>query len=85
MAEDGVSRRYFFHGSLLAGVIPAGGFGTTPSLKSLGYKSPNEKLNLVPTSENFVRMVKSWIAPQSTQRSQRKTTLFYSAFSGTPG
>ena len=40
-----ITRRHFFFGSLLAGTIPAGGFGTTPSLKALGYKSPNEKLN----------------------------------------
>jgi predicted dehydrogenase len=40
------SRRYFFFGSLLAGALPAAGQGTVPSLKSLGYKSPNEKLNL---------------------------------------
>jgi len=33
-------------GSLLAGAVPAGGFGSTPSLKMLGYKSPNEKLNI---------------------------------------
>jgi len=33
-------------GSLLAGAIPQGGFGSTPSLKSLSYKSPNEKLNI---------------------------------------
>jgi hypothetical protein len=41
-----LSRRHFFYGSLLAGAIPAVGFGGTPSLKSAGYKSPNEKLNL---------------------------------------
>src|SRR5438105_2656398 len=40
------SRRYFFFGSLLAGAVPAAGFGTVASLKSLGYKSPNEKLNI---------------------------------------
>ena len=40
-----ISRRYFFYGSLLAGAVPAAGFGSTPSLKALGYKSPNEKLN----------------------------------------
>jgi predicted dehydrogenase len=40
-----VSRRHFFYGSLLAGAVPAMGFGSTPSLKSAGYKSPNEKLN----------------------------------------
>jgi hypothetical protein len=40
-----VSRRYFFFGSLLAGAVPAAGFGSTSSLKAAGYKSPNEKLN----------------------------------------
>src|SRR5215472_2316575 len=40
-----ISRRHFFFGSLLAGAIPSGGFGSTFSLKSAGYKSPNEKLN----------------------------------------
>jgi predicted dehydrogenase len=40
------SRRHFFYGALLAGAVPAGGFGSTPSLKHLGYKSPNEKLNI---------------------------------------
>jgi hypothetical protein len=39
------SRRYFFFGSLLAGAIPSGGFGSVASLKAAGYKSPNEKLN----------------------------------------
>ncbi len=39
------SRRHFFYGSLLAGAVPSGGFGSTASLKALGYKSPNEKLN----------------------------------------
>jgi predicted dehydrogenase len=33
-------------GTLLAGAVPAGGFGSVPSLKLLGYKSPNEKLNI---------------------------------------
>jgi hypothetical protein len=46
MSQDGLSRRHFFFGSLLAGAIPAAGFGSTPSLKFLGYKSPNEKLNI---------------------------------------
>jgi hypothetical protein len=41
-----LSRRQFFYGSLLAGALPAAGFGSTPSLKALGYKSPNEKLNI---------------------------------------
>ena len=41
-----ISRRYFFYGSLLAGAVPAAGFGAAPaSLKASGYKSPNEKLN----------------------------------------
>src|SRR5712692_8783788 len=40
------SRRHFFFGSLLAGAVPSGGFGSAPSLKLLGYKSPNEKLNI---------------------------------------
>ncbi len=41
-----LSRRHFLYGSLLAGAIPAAGFGSSPSLKTLGYKSPNEKLNV---------------------------------------
>jgi hypothetical protein len=46
MASYRFSRRYFFYGTLLAGAIPSGGFGSMQSLKALGYKSPNEKLNL---------------------------------------
>jgi hypothetical protein len=46
MINERLSRRYFFYGSLLAGALPAGGFSSTPSLKRLGYKSPNEKLNI---------------------------------------
>ena len=46
MSINQVSRRHFFYGSLLAGAIPAGGFGSTASLKFMGYKSPNEKLNI---------------------------------------
>src|SRR2546428_3619183 len=46
MTTDGISRRYFFYGTLLAGAVPAAGFGSKPSLKALGYKSPNEKLNV---------------------------------------
>jgi predicted dehydrogenase len=45
MAFD-LTRRHFFYGSLLAGAVPIAGFGSTPSLKALGYKSPNEKLNI---------------------------------------
>ena len=41
-----VSRRHFFFGSLLAGAIPRGGFGSVPSLKALGYKPFYEKLNV---------------------------------------
>jgi predicted dehydrogenase len=44
--KKGVSRRHFLIGSMLAGAIPAGGFGSVPSLTALGYKSPNEKLNI---------------------------------------
>ncbi len=44
--RNGVTRRYFFYGSLLAGAVPLAGFGSEPSLKKLGYKSPNEKLNI---------------------------------------
>jgi predicted dehydrogenase len=46
MKNDAVSRRHFFFGSLLAGAVPLAGFGSVPSLKALGYKSPNEKLNI---------------------------------------
>ncbi len=46
MVKSGFSRRHFFYGSLLAGIVPSAGYGSTPSLKQLGYKSPNEKLNL---------------------------------------
>jgi len=46
VAQNGISRRYFFYGSLLAGAVPAAGFGSKGSLKALGYKSPNEKLNI---------------------------------------
>jgi hypothetical protein len=46
MPDYRFSRRYFFYGSLLAGAVPVGGFGSTPSLKLLRYKSPNEKLNI---------------------------------------
>jgi predicted dehydrogenase len=46
MSNLGLSRRHFFYGTLLAGAIPTGGFGSTSSLVRLGYKSPNEKLNI---------------------------------------
>jgi len=40
------SRRYFFYGTLLSGAVPTGGFGSPQSLSAMGYKSPNEKLNI---------------------------------------
>jgi predicted dehydrogenase len=46
VAQNGVSRRYFFFGTLLAGALPNAGFGSETSLKHLGFKSPNEKLNI---------------------------------------
>jgi predicted dehydrogenase len=46
MVKHGTTRRHFFFGTLLAGAVPAGGFASVSSLKHLGYKSPNEKLNL---------------------------------------
>jgi predicted dehydrogenase len=46
MSQNGISRRTFLFGALLAGAVPTGGFGSTPSLKALGYRSPNEKLNV---------------------------------------
>lgn len=46
MSNSSPSRRHFFFGSLLAGAVPAGGFGSTASLRMMGYKSPNEKLNV---------------------------------------
>jgi predicted dehydrogenase len=46
MSRDGISRRYFFFGTLLAGAMPVQGFRSMPSLTALGYRSPNEKLNI---------------------------------------
>ncbi|MEK7408777.1 MAG: Gfo/Idh/MocA family oxidoreductase [Acidobacteriota bacterium] len=46
MGNNGLSRRHFFYGGLLAGAVPGAGFGSVPSLKALGWKSPNEKLNI---------------------------------------
>ena len=46
MADGFSRRRFFFNGALLAGAVPAGGFGSTPSLTRLGYRSPNDKLNV---------------------------------------
>ena len=39
-------RRFFFFGSLLAGAVPTGGFGSVPSLRALGYKPFYDKLNV---------------------------------------
>ncbi|MGH9622545.1 MAG: Gfo/Idh/MocA family protein, partial [Bryobacteraceae bacterium] len=46
MSGNGITRRYFFFGSLLAGTMPAQGFRSIASLKAMGYESPNEKLNV---------------------------------------
>ena len=41
-----LTRRHFFYGSLLAGAVPTGGFGSTPSTSAAGHKSVSEKLNI---------------------------------------
>jgi len=46
MSDSRVSRRHFFYGAALTAAVPVAGYGSTPSLKAMGYKSPNEKLNL---------------------------------------
>jgi predicted dehydrogenase len=46
MSQDGVSRRHFFFGALLAGAVPTGGYGSVPTLRALGYKPFYEKLNV---------------------------------------
>ncbi|RPJ56365.1 MAG: gfo/Idh/MocA family oxidoreductase, partial [Acidobacteria bacterium] len=46
MAKHTISRRHFFFGTLLAGAVPRAGWGSVPSLRALGYQSPNEKLNI---------------------------------------
>jgi predicted dehydrogenase len=46
MRDGRLTRRHFFFGALLAGAAPVGGWSSTPSLKALGYKSANEKLNI---------------------------------------
>ncbi len=40
------TRRHFFFGTLLAGAVPAAGFGSVPSLRALGYKPYYNKLNI---------------------------------------
>jgi hypothetical protein len=46
MPSYNLSRRYFFVGPLLAGAVPAAGFGSVPSLRALGYKPYYDKLNV---------------------------------------
>jgi len=46
MSSYGVSRRHFFFGTLLAGAVPRGGFGSVVSLRALGYKPFYDKLNV---------------------------------------
>ncbi len=46
MSSQGLTGRHFFFGTLVAGAVPSAGFGSTVSLNTMGYKSPNEKLNL---------------------------------------
>ena len=46
MSSNNVSRRHFFFGALLAGPVPAAGFGSVPSLRALGYKPYYDKLNV---------------------------------------
>lgn len=41
-----VSRRHFFFGSLFAGAVPLGGYGSVSSLRALGYKPYYNKLNV---------------------------------------
>lgn len=46
MSDFQVSGRYFLFGSVLAGAVPSVGFGRAASLKALGCKACNERLNL---------------------------------------
>ena len=46
MSNNGVSRRHFFYGALLAGAVPAVGYGSVPALRALGYKPFYDKLNV---------------------------------------
>jgi hypothetical protein len=46
VSDNRFSRRYFFYGTLLAGAVPRGGYGSAPSLPALGFKSYNQKLNI---------------------------------------
>jgi hypothetical protein len=38
MERHRFSRRHFFYGALLTGAIPRGGFGSKPSLTTLGLQ-----------------------------------------------
>ena len=44
--DSHVSRRHFFFGALLGGAVPAAGFGSVASLRSLGYKPYYDRLNV---------------------------------------
>src|SRR5688572_15907281 len=44
--SNGVSRRHFFFGALLAGAVPSGAYRSVPSLRALGYKPFYDKLNV---------------------------------------
>jgi predicted dehydrogenase len=46
MSDFQFTRRHFFFGTLLAAAVPRVGFGSQPSLKSLGFKSYLEKMNI---------------------------------------
>jgi predicted dehydrogenase len=46
MSDSQLSRRHFFFGSLLAGAVPAAGYGSVASLRALGYKPFYDKLNV---------------------------------------
>ena len=46
MPSNPISRRHFFFGSLLAGAVPAAGYGSVPSLRALGYRPYYDKLNV---------------------------------------
>ena len=69
------SRRHFLFGTLLAGVIPRGGFGATPSLKALGYQSPNEKMNIagVGAGGRAMSVLGGARAPRTSSRSPTST------------
>ncbi len=46
MSDNNFTRRKLFFGAALSAAVPVGGFGSAVSLKRMGYKSPNEKLNI---------------------------------------